>query len=47
VIAATFLFFCLVGPAALLIPFVAWLVIRQRSGERRRSVELPPPGGEP
>jgi len=47
VIASTFLFFCLAGPAALLIPLVAWLVIRQRRGERPRSVELPPPGGEP
>jgi hypothetical protein len=47
VIASTFLFFCVVGPVALLIPLIAWLVMRQRSGDQRRSVELPPPGGEP
>jgi hypothetical protein len=47
VIASTFLFFCLFGLAALLIPLVAWLVIRKRRGERPGSVELPPPGGEP
>ena len=45
VIGLTFLLFCLVGPVALQLPLIAWLVSRERS-RRPRSVELPPPGSE-
>lgn len=37
VIGLTFLFFCLVGPLALLIPLIAWIVSKQRSRERTDS----------
>jgi hypothetical protein len=40
VVGMTFLFFCLVGPLALLIPVIAWLVIKNRK-------ETPPPVGPP
>jgi hypothetical protein len=46
VIGLTFLLLCLVGPVALLVPLIAWLVSTQRS-RRPQSVELPPAHDEP
>jgi hypothetical protein len=37
VIGMTFLLFCLVGPFALLVPLIGWLVIRHRRQARTQS----------
>ena len=44
VIGMTFLLFCLVGPFALLIPLIGWLVIRHRRQEGMRSTAFPMTG---
>jgi hypothetical protein len=37
----------MVGPVALVIPLIAWMVLRSRSRGSRGSVELPPPETRP